>query len=396
MISIANTTDILLAPEVNWGEMSNGAYIALPILTETIVPEKRLFQPTHLGSQRNRAEPVTTETLVAGDLEAMASASLLRQLFPLALRGAITVASAKVTTAQIGADGTIPVPDIMRDKVQFGDVVWIESDKGKVVGFHDVIDPDKDTSTAGGEHELRIGGLPQTLPNEGSISIGHASLHSGKNLSSVTLARRYGQGSDWMFFHGMMIRRLVLDLAETDLPAVTASFLGRSMKLQTTAPETVSEDETGDVGGPLGLGADLQRLELKNLDDSSGFTLNTVVLTRLRLIVDHAGMSPQFALGDLAPVALLSGQLSVHGMIEVLITDAMLFAALNEEKQYRLTFTLQDTTGGGCAIIIPSVLIDAVEGAVSPVDGPVRVRFHFRAVTSETRTSLIKIFFDER
>jgi len=386
MISIANTTDILIAPETTWGEASSGTYIPLPVLTETLVPEKRLFQPTHLSSQTMRADPVTTETLVAGEIEAMATAPLLRDLLPLSMRNTIMKAIATVPATEIDSEGSIAMPDPLKDRMQPGDVIWLESDTGVIAGFHDVTAPE-----AGGV--LRISGLPLTLPDGENISIGNASLWPGTKHPSVTLARRYGEGSDWMFFDGMMIRRLVLDFAETDLPAVTASFLGRAMKLNATAPETASGISTA---GPLGLGADLKHLEMKSLEDKAGFTLDAVVATRLRLIIDHAGMSPQFALGDLAPIALLPGQLNVHGMIEVMITDTTLFTAMNEGSQYQLSFSVQDASEGGCAVIMPSVLIDAVEGAISSGDGPVRTRFHFRAVPDGALSSLIRIFFDER
>jgi len=389
MISIANTTDIFFAPETTWGEASSGTYIALPVLTETLVPEKRLFQPTHLGSQTMRADPVTTETLVAGEIEAMATAPLLRSLLPLSLRGTVTKAIATVPATEIDSEGSIAMPDLLKGRLQSGDVIWLESNKGEIAGFHDVITPKTGTT-------LRISGLPLTLPDKESISIGHASLRPGEDHPSVTLARRYGDSSDWMFFDGMMIRRLVLDFAETDLPAVTASFIGRAMKLQKMAPETASGASGISTAGPLGLGADLRHLELKSLEDKAGFTLDAVVATRLRLIIDHAGMSPQFALGDLAPVALLPGQLNVHGMIEVMITDTTLFTALNEGRRYQLSFSVQDAAEGGCAVIMPSVLIDAVEGAISSGDGPVRTRFHFRAVPDRALSSLIRIFFDER
>jgi len=386
MISLANTTDILVATEPSWATMPGGSFTALPVLAETLIPERRILQPTHLGSGQAAADPVTTETMVVGELETMASSTLLTQFLPLALAGSIGGNAVKVAASAIDASGAIAVPDELKDKVQDGDFCWLESDDGTVKGFHEV-----SASAPAEAATFQITGLPLSLPPESLITLSLARLVPGEEQPSVTLARRYGEGSDWMFFDGMMIRRLVLDLAETDLPAVTASFIGRQMQVRKKAPEMVSLP----TDGPLGIGAELRRFEMKGLDDAPDFTFDTGVLTRLRLIIDHAGMAPQYALGSLAPIAILPGQRHIHGMMEVLVSDATLFSALNEEKHYRLSFVLADADSG-CAVVMPSVRLDGVEGAASSADGPVRVRFHFRAIPGKPSAPMIRIFFDGR
>lgn len=371
MIAYADKTRIALGYEQAWGQAPEGGYTHLHINAESLMPQIRSLQPQQLSAALPR---IRLEEMVAGEIETALTVSALGHFLPLVLHGSYQSLAFDIEEdAKDESTRSITVDAPYRSALSQGDQVWVSGQGEQNCGFYPI---------------EKVGGIPR-ISGFADSDLTAASrcifrrISAGSNIHSASMIRKYDDGGPWTRFNGMMTQRLVLDLEEDRPPLLAAAMLGQSQDRPDTVPEPVMPlpAETFDLSRHL--------VTLAFTDNLTGERIDTgnMVMTGLRLVLERAGMTPQFGLGAITPQVILPGRLQVNGSLSMLVSGQQFFNWL--ANQHRLAFTLQVASSrSGFSMMLPDVEITGVDGGASTADQPVRAVFHFTDTLADGQSGI--------
>ena len=364
MIAFADSTEVVMVKEESWKTPPSGVeYAPLLLVSESLRPELRHLRPQRLSGV-NESPAVLTEEMVSGDIEGVATVSLLKGLLPLILSEEIPTWSGTQTRAII-RQGAMRLPSSVPNTILPGDGVWLTpKNNSALTGFYPI--------SKNGNLKV-ISGLESSLASS-NIGMHFSGWAGGSASPSVSLMRRYGdEGSNWMHMAGMKLQRLTLDLQVESLMLATASMIGSHVTLNATAPR-VQEYKSS---APLGFASGLKTFRLASATHE--INANDAVITDFRIVLERIGMAPQFALGSTTPRLITPGKLGLYGHLDMLISDQQLFQWLSEDQELSVFLALEDGNSQGIAFALPKIKLSGVETTARTSEEPISARFTFHA-----------------
>ena len=366
MIAYSDNTRMMLGIETSWGVATGATFNTIPFIRETITPEYRQIKPGSLNNFSRIVQPIITEETAIGDVEMLATAQNLQILLPLVLHDAPTRYRRTLGRKYVGSDGVTAI-DLPFDVGKEGDFIYVKAGNTPELSGWRQIEPKNRIYYIDGFKPSRY--LPSGVTYE------HWIAHPSNTEKSCQIYKSYRDGEEWLTLDGGMMQRLTLDLAEGELFSLTASFIGKSLKITDKAPKTEAIE-----GQPLGFSTGIKLFTLESEDDDSTIiTQDNTIITACRIVIERQGMTPQYGIGNTQPRAILPGEVTVYGVMEMLIGDYKMLAWMQNQSALKLSLALEDKDTNGAAFTLPKISLSGVE-FTSPTEGePLRARFRFEA-----------------
>ena len=367
MIAYSDNTRMLLGIETSWGVATDATFNTVSFIRETITPEYRQVKLGSLNSFNRTVQPILTEEAAIGDVEVLATVHNLQTLLPLIMHDEATKLRYTLGTSYSSEEGVIYI-SLPLGIGEDGDFVYVTvSPAPELDGWRQM--------TADGGIYFTINGFEPSAYVPTGTTYEHWMLHPGKTEKSCQIYKSYRDGEEWLMLDGGMMQRLTLDLAEGELFTLTASFIGKSLKITEEAPtaETIESQ-------PLGFSTGIKFFTLESADDDTMLvTQDNTIITACRIVIERQGMTPQYGIGNTQPRAILPGEVNVYGVLEMLIGDYKMLAWMQNQSALRLSLALEDSERNGAAFTLPKISLSGVE-FTSPNEGePLRARFRFEA-----------------
>ena len=377
MIAYSDNTRMMLGIETSWGVATGATFNTISFIRETITPEYRQIKPASLNSLSRVVQPILTEEAAIGDVEMLATAQNLHMLLPLIMHNDPFKHRYTIGYTYSNAEGILPI-SLPLNEGEDGDFVFFYAadEKPEINGWYqlDAVD----------SRNYKLHGFePLKYPPIGS-GFEHLLAYPGKVEKSCQIYKSYRDGAEWLTLDGGMLQRLTLDLAEGALFTLTASFIGKSLKITEEAPTAEMLE-----GQPLGFSTGIKIFTLESSDDDSILiTQDNTIITACRIVIERQGMTPQYGIGNIQPRAILPGEVVVYGVIEMLIGDYKMIAWMQNQSALRLSIALEDSERNGAAFTLPKISLSGVE-FTSPTEGePLRAKFRFEAAGDNAKTMI--------
>ena len=389
MIALADQTSLTWATESTWGTPATSGFKTLPISNENLTGIRRHIRPQLLTANRRGTAILPLEESSSGEIDMLASPSLLPQLLASVLMNSQASQTAS-NVARTGQTNNILLPKAMADVVTGDDYLWLT-------------DPN-DTSKTGWVRFTADNAKPKEgvvanattakITPSATASLALQRLIPGATAKPMTINKRYGNGQEWQQFTGMLMRRLELASHVDSLLTATASFAGKQTAIKTTGfPTSTAYDNTQ----PYSLAA--SSVQIRLLSDSEILSLNAsnnngMATTALRLVIEYPTMQPRFALGSLYPQAMLIGDMHVHGLIEVMVDGHTISKWFGARQAVTMECAMEFANGGGFAFRIPRMRIAETSNNVLLAGEPVRQVLRFDAdPATDSNIPLIACYF---
>lgn len=402
MIVLADQTRLNWAAETTWGQAATTGFTTLPISTENLTGIRRHIRPQVLGTR-----PILPlEENANGEIDTLATPSVLKQLLQLILMRSFTSQNASISV-QSGQANNITLPSNLADVLSGDDYVWLDDDGADSTNgwtrYHPASSKARQTGVLKNSETPKItpGGSARLTLNRITTQ---AEAGAHRSMLPMTINKRYGEAGEWVQYTGMTMRRLDLATTADSFLSATASFIGKQASLKSTPFPTATEYNDTQ---PYSLTAsDIQIRLIRGKETLDLNAADGMATTGFRLVMEYPAMQPRFGLGSLTPQAILVGDLRVHGVIEVMATGHALSKWFGVREVASMECSIQfngqsngQASGGGVAFRIPRLRIAETSNNILLAGEPVRQVLRFDAdvdATSNTTTPFVACYYAPR
>ncbi len=382
MIVFNDTTRLHIAAEDDWASEGVGDYKTVPFIRDNLAPIMVQERPQGLGQSVGITQPITVEESAGGDIEMLASQAHLGLFLPYILNHQDEVHNVNLNGQQIDANGRLDLGFLtpaLKAKLVTGDGVLITSMVNNVaVTNWGIITADN------GQTAVITGLTPSQHFGQDDVMMMRY-FSPGDVPRSFKLIKAYQGAADHLSLRGGVITRLSIDLEEGALPVMSASVLGKEM---TVTADTITSTSLAAMSPEF----NPQDFTLVlTPDDGVALTLKNTIVSGFRMVLERAGMAPQFALGSTTARYISGGDLIMYGAIDFMLENHDVFTWLKAQKALSLDVRWGDGATERVRIFAPKITFS--EGQLIPADDgtPVRAAFQFE-VSRREELPLVRIY----
>ena len=209
-----------------------------------------------------------------------------------------------------------------------------------------------------------------------TVTIDGSNLRNGVVAKSFTLEKEYVDKIEFLFFKGMRVGQMTLNLAAQEIMNGTFTFLGGTSGRDVTTIGTggPTAAPTKDV---LNAVSNLSRL-LEN-----GVPLTGIFIQSLTTTLNN-NLRGQPAIGVLGNAAIGAGRVNVTGNITVYFEDGALYDKYIAGTATSILWALEDSAGNGYSIYMPEVKFQTGQILAGGIDQDVVASFDYQAIMDPT------------
>lgn len=375
----SNKTNILYARESSWGAtvgVSTLSVYQTRITGTTMAHEKTTVLSEELRSDRMRADYMEVGVNAGGDFNFELIVDEMLPLFEgLAQSSAVLSSSVQAFTV---AASTITGADGWTNNLAVGQ--WIRVSTTQTTALNNqVYEISAKTSTA-----VTITGgtlVASTI----TMSVTGKRIRNGVTEQSFVVVQEHEDISQVMYFTGMEVSQLSLNVASQAIVNGTFSFVGKqgyASAIASTPVSTVAASATTNI--PLNATSNVGTLR------EAGATLATP-LRAINFTINN-NLAPRNAVANKPAIGIRSGTVDISGTIEAYFEDLALLKKFINHTGTSLTFRFTNPTTSKCMIwTFPRIFFGAGSPTAPGVNQDVMLNLDFTAVRDDTTNCMFQI-----
>jgi hypothetical protein len=381
--------ELYLVEEDSWGVIPTPT----PTLQTIRVTGESLGQATTMeSSQEIRADRqvpslIRTDVSASGDINFELAYASLNEILEGALMStwgsaAATTGTDTITVANSGSTYTRGGGDFTTDG--FSEGMWVKWEgfsEAANNGYHRITTLTATVMTCAGS----------TLTDEGPTALGSGTpalaasndgmIRNGTTKKSYVIEKKFSDVTEFISFTGMRVGSFSLNVAPGAIITGSASFMGKSA---TPAQATVG-DTTPTAAGTQDVMSAIDNIyAIREGGSATGMSL-----TSLSFSIDNA-LRPQPAIGNLGPVGIGIGRISLTGTVEAYFEDDTFLDKYIDFTTTSFDFRCEDAAGNAMIWNINNAKLSDAQVVAGGIDQDVLVSASFEAFLDST-TKMIQV-----
>jgi len=368
--------------ESTWDTKATGNYKNITHTGESLVYNINTTTSSEIRSDRQITDLVQTDASSNGGINFELRAAALDDFMESALQStfstAVAVSRTDISAASTDNSYNTAAGDFTTENLSVGQ--WID-----VGGF---------TGNAGNNGNAKVVSITAlklvvsglTLTNEtagDTVTMAGQMLRNGTAETSYTFESEFSDITEFLWWSGMAVDTMNLEVASGSIATANFSFLGGS---HGTGQTTIGGSAVAATSGDLLNGVN----NVSNLREGGAAVASGIYIQKLSISVAN-GLRPQQAIGSLAPIGIGNGSCNVTGSIDIYYSNDTLYSKFVNATSTSISYKMVDSSGNGYVVTLPNIKFTGGSPNAGGANADVILPLAFQCLRDPTLNATIQI-----